>query len=316
MNKTDRMLAILLEIQRKGMQRAEDLASTFETSVRTIYRDVQALSEGGVPIIGTPGTGYSLMEGYFLPPISFSVKEAVTLLIGSDFIEKTFDRDYGELAKSAREKIEGVLPLGIRKEAEHIRGTMKLVKSAGKEDYERESIGMDKLRCAILEGLKVSFEYTRWSPDKDGNRQSDRTVHPYGLVLVKGSWILVGYCELRQDIRHFRLTRMTQVSLLEETFTFPPDFNLSKYTPDDDRHLEVRLLARSIVADRVKESRNFYIVSMIDTSEGLLIILRVRAPEDVLHWVLGWGADVKVLEPESLRLRVREEADRVSQQYR
>lgn len=68
MNKTDRLLAILLELQRKDILRAEDLAAIFETSVRTIYRDIQALSESGVPIIGAPGIGYSLMEGYFLPP--------------------------------------------------------------------------------------------------------------------------------------------------------------------------------------------------------------------------------------------------------
>ncbi len=59
------------------MLRAEDLAAAFETSVRTIYRDIQALSEAGVPVIGAPGQGYSLMEGYFLPPVSFTVEEAV-----------------------------------------------------------------------------------------------------------------------------------------------------------------------------------------------------------------------------------------------
>jgi predicted DNA-binding transcriptional regulator YafY len=80
------MLAIVLELQRKPVLRAEDLADVFEVSVRTIYRDIQALSEAGVPIAGAPGQGYSLMEGYFLPPVSFTVDEAVTLLIGTDFI--------------------------------------------------------------------------------------------------------------------------------------------------------------------------------------------------------------------------------------
>ena len=85
MNKTDRLLVIVLELQRKEVVRAENLATLFETSVRTIYRDIQALSEAGVPIIGAPGRGYSLMEGYFLPPIGFTVPEAVSLLIGTDF---------------------------------------------------------------------------------------------------------------------------------------------------------------------------------------------------------------------------------------
>lgn len=78
MNKTERQLAITLELQRSKTLRAEDLASQFETSVRTIYRDIQALSEAGVPILGAPGQGYSLMEGYFLPPVRFTAEEAVS----------------------------------------------------------------------------------------------------------------------------------------------------------------------------------------------------------------------------------------------
>ena len=76
MNRTDRLLAIVLELQGKKTQRAEDLAATFEISKRTVYRDIQALSEAGVPVISVPGTGYSLMEDYFLPPLSFTADEA------------------------------------------------------------------------------------------------------------------------------------------------------------------------------------------------------------------------------------------------
>lgn len=104
MNKTDRLLAIVLELQSREVVRGGDLAALLEISVRTIYRDIQALSEAGVPIIGAPGTGYSLMEGYFLPPIIFTVEEAVTLLIGTDFIEQRFDDEYRVRAQAARKK--------------------------------------------------------------------------------------------------------------------------------------------------------------------------------------------------------------------
>lgn len=83
MNRTDRLLAIVLELQGKGRQRAEDLAATFETSKRTIYRDIQALGQAGVPLISVPGHGYSLMKGYFLPPLSFTTDEATMLVIYS-----------------------------------------------------------------------------------------------------------------------------------------------------------------------------------------------------------------------------------------
>src|SRR6266849_1357151 len=91
MNRTDRLLAIVLELQRKGQQRAEDLAVTFEVSKRTLYRDMQALSEAGVPIIAIQKKGYSLAHGYFLPPLRFTTEEALILALGSDFMGHNFD---------------------------------------------------------------------------------------------------------------------------------------------------------------------------------------------------------------------------------
>ncbi len=109
MNRTDRLLAIVLELQRKRSQRAEDLAAIFETSKRTIYRDIQALCESGVPVIAQPGHGYSLVEGYFLPPVTFSADEATMLLLGSEFVADNFDAQYREAAETAGRKIEAVL---------------------------------------------------------------------------------------------------------------------------------------------------------------------------------------------------------------
>src|SRR5262252_5341 len=149
MNRTDRLLAIVLELQRKGARRAEDLAATFETSKRTIYRDIrharltqrldvavdrafadlaatfetskrtiyrdiQALSESGVPVVAQPGVGYSLVEGYFLPPVSFSADEATMLLLGGDFVAQNFDAQYRAAAVSAGRKIEAVLSEKLR----------------------------------------------------------------------------------------------------------------------------------------------------------------------------------------------------------
>ena len=109
MNRTDRLLGVLLELQRCKRVRAEDLAALFETSKRTIYRDIQALCETGVPIIAQAGQGYSLVEGYFLPPLSFSVAEATMLILGSALAAHSFDAQYREAAHCASRKIEAVL---------------------------------------------------------------------------------------------------------------------------------------------------------------------------------------------------------------
>jgi predicted DNA-binding transcriptional regulator YafY len=315
MNKTDRLLAIVLELQRKEMLRAEDLAGKFEISVRTIYRDIQALSEAGVPIMGAPGLGYSLMAGYFLPPVSFTVEEAVTLLIGTDFVEQKFDRGYGAKAQSAQGKIEAILPETVRKEASRARKSVKLVTTYEADNSEEEKQNIEILRQAVLEERKVKFGYKKQILQADGNRNSVRTASPYGMALIHGTWMLIAYCHLRQELRHFRLSRISELSLLEERFDRPVDFNLQQYIPLDDRNLPVRLLADSSIADKVKDANNYYMEAIENHPDGLLVTLRVRQPEELLQWVLGWGSNIVVLDPQSLRQMVYEEAEKMLKRY-
>jgi len=315
MNKTDRLLAIVLELQRNKVLRAEDLAAIFETSVRTIYRDIQALSEAGVSVVGAPGQGYSLMEGYFLPPVSFTVEEAVALLIGTDFIEHWFDVHYGSKSRTSRGKIEAILPEPIRTEASRIRKSFRLLTTAKDIARIQEKAYLEAIRRAILEERKIRFRYSKRVAEADGNRQSVRTVAPYGLVLHQGSWVLVAQCELRQNIRHFRLSRMSELIELEDRFILPADFLLDAYQPPDDRNVLVRIWVQPDIADKVRESNNFYIQTIEDHTKGLLVTLRVRQPEELLHWVLGWGSGVVVLEPETFRDRVRHELKKTLERY-
>ncbi|UUZ94105.1 YafY family transcriptional regulator [Paenibacillus sp. P25] len=314
MNKTDRMLAILLELQRKGLCRAEDLAETFETSVRTIYRDVQALSEAGVPVIGAPGQGYSLVQGYFLPPVSFAAEEAVALLLGIDFVEQQFDDAYRRKAAQAKGKIEAILPEPVREEASRMRAAMRLLKVGTLREEERPLLA--ELRQAILEERKVRIGYVKMMKGNAPGVPSVRDVAPYGLVFVQGGWMLVGYCSLRQELRHFRLTRIHSLEPLEEKFTRPRDFNLHTYTPpQNDRSTLVRLLFQHGLADKVKEYNSFYTERMETAAEGLLVTLRVRQAEEVIPWILSWGAGVVVLEPEPLREKIREAAEHIAKRY-
>ena len=315
MNKTDRLLAIVLELQARRAVRAEDLAALFETSVRTIYRDIQALSEAGVPIIGTTGHGYSLVEGYFLPPIRFTIEEAVTLLIGTEFIEQQFDEEYRHRARLARKKIEVTLSDRVREETSRVHQSLRLLAPGKRSDSSSEKENLNNIRRAILDRKKIRFGYTKKTSPAAESAYSKRTVDPYGLVLVEGSWMLVARCDLRQGIRHFRLSRMEELTELEEPFEYPDDFDLKEYVPSDDRFLTVTLRFNPSLADKVKQSNFPYIEEMKERPDGLDAVLRVRQPEDLLQWVLGWGADVIVLEPESFRQRVREEACKILKRY-
>src|SRR3954462_14689211 len=103
-------MGILLELQARGELRAEDLAGTFEVSVRTIYRDIEALSETGVPIVATPGKGYRLMEGYFLPPLTFTADEAAPWLLGGELVRARVDPVLRQARADALRKLASVLP--------------------------------------------------------------------------------------------------------------------------------------------------------------------------------------------------------------
>lgn len=315
MNKTERQLAITLELQRSKVLRAEDLAAHFETSVRTIYRDIQALSEAGVPIVGAPGQGYSLMDGYFLPPVGFTAEEAVALLMGADFIEQRLDLEYGNVAKAARRKIEAILPETVRSESTRVRETMRLLHTGEPLTGKKEREYVAKVRYAILERRKISFAYVKKIPESDGNRESERTVAPYGLTFVQGNWALVAHCDLRQDVRHFRLSRMAELTVLEDRFSMPPGFNLNHYRPPDDRNVLVLVRANPEIADKIAEIGNYYLEAIEERENDLLATFRVRQTEELLPYVLGWGGDIEVLEPEEFRRQIREEAEKIFKRY-
>ena len=211
MNRTDRLMAILLELQARTETRAEDLARTFEVSVRTIYRDVQALSETGVPVVATPGKGYRLMEGYFLPPLSFTPSEAALLLLGGEFVRERVDPELRRAADDALRKLAGVLSPERRAEIARRREELLFAK----ERPSAEDPRLAQIRIAIEEQQALRLLY-------HAHRRpvaEPREVEPVKLVYLADAWHLAGYCRRRQDTRLFRLDRIDRLELLDERFT-------------------------------------------------------------------------------------------------
>jgi predicted DNA-binding transcriptional regulator YafY len=312
MNRTDRLLAIVLELQARSQRRAEDLAATFETSKRTIYRDIQALSEAGVPIVSVPGQGYSLVEGYFLPPLRFSTEEAMMLLLGSDAVAQHFDPHYRAAALSASRKIEAVLPVSLRADVRNLQQSIRFVEAREVEDP-TQAILLQQLRRALLERRAVRFTYhARLSAD-DKRATRTREADPYGLAHVHDAWYLVAHDHLRHALRSFRLNRMENLTILDRHFQRPSDFSLERKRDDESRTLTIRALFDSSIARWVRESRFYYVVAEGETPEGLLVTLQVRDLREALPWLLSWGAKVKVLEPPAVREQLANEAQAILQ---
>lgn len=312
MNRTDRLLAILIELQRKQLITAKSLAEKFETCKRTIYRDMQALSESGVPIFSMPGQGYSLMDGYFLPPTQFTPEEAVTLLLGSDYVEKNFDSTFSIHAETAKDKLESILLPEQQQRVKELRGTFRFLSGTflhQKQAPEQLEKQLLLLQEAIQKQQCVSFSYRK--PNETD--KTKRTVNPYGLVNISGIWYIVSYCLLRRQIRHFRLDRMSELQKEQEFFTKPEDFYLPNYQPKNNRTHTIHLLFLSTISHKIIESRYFYIDSYEQKDDGFHVFLKSRTLDEVFSWILSWGSQVKVLEPTILSKKIREEAKKMLQ---
>ena len=311
MNRTDRLLAIILELQGRGNRRGADLAATFEVSVRTIYRDIEALCEAGVPVIAVPGRGYSLVKGYFLPPLTFSSDEAVMLLLGSDVMAQEFDAEYQAAAQSASRKIAGVLPEALREEVGALQESIRFIRLGSRiRETQREMLQL--VRRAIGKQQTVRFEY--YARHTQGER-TVREADPYGLAHIGGNWYMVAYCHTRQGIRSFRLSRIGELQVTEKTFARPPGFRLQREPDSEQQRVTIVALFDNEVARWVEESPSYFMVEQEKRPDGLLITLRAREESNVLHWLLSWGRHVHVLEPESLRRTLAEEAQAISENH-
>jgi predicted DNA-binding transcriptional regulator YafY len=314
MNRTDRLLAIILELQDRKHVRAEDLAAIFEVSKRTIYRDIQALCEAGVPVVAVTGQGYSLLEGYFLPPVSFSPDEALLLILGSEVMAQNFDAQYRTVARSARRKIEAVLPEALHEQVRALQNQISFV-AANNADSPVSYDYLLQLRRAILERRTVRLHYHQRFPEAGESPHSIREVTPQRLVHRANAWYLSAYCHLRQEIRHFRLDRIERLELLPQTFADPTSPEVNQPQSTTPRNLVIRALFDKAAARWLPEARSFYIVEETETEAGYLVTLTVRQEQEVLPWLLSWGSQVRILEPGSLRRKMAEEAAKMAQHY-
>ncbi len=309
MNRTDRLLAIVLEIQAKKHIRAEDLAATFEVTKRTIYRDVQALSESGVPVVAIPGQGYSLVEGYFLPPLTFSADEAIMLLLGTDFVAQNFDAQYRRAAQSASHKIVAVLPDKLRQEVEYLESSIRFVALNG--PFAPETLQL--LRRAIIQHRTVRFRYYSRPRDGTSSTPSLRDADPYALVHIGSVWLLIAYCHLRREKRHFRIDRMEDLVILDKVFNRPVDYQINR--EERNRNVVVKALFDPETTRWVRENPSYFQVAEAEQADGLLITLTIEQPGDILNWLLSWGSHVRILEPDFLREILLREAHGVIENH-
>lgn len=310
MTPSERWPAILLQLAADTWTRATDLARALGVSERTVYRDVQAMVEAGIPLQGVPGKGYRLPEDYLLAPVQLTTDEAIMLVLGSAYAAQNFGGRYQAAARAAQHKIEDVLPREDRERALSLQGSVPLVSPSVFGDSTEEGL-LHQVRHALVE--ERTLVATLSGTDGDA---TTRTIDPYGLVQQGTTWHIVGYGHGRDRVVHLRLPHVEALELTDDTFKRPPGYGTPTDGPADEPRRRVRLVFAAEVAASVQVAPSFEVVSREYLADGrLLLTLKVDHVLEVMPWLLSWGAHVQVLEPRALRERVAAEAHAVADQY-
>lgn len=224
MNRIDRLFGILTLLQSKKYVTAEKIAEKFSISVRTVYRDVKALSEGGIPVSFEAAKGYFIVQGYFLPPVSFTSEEANALLLMERMVRGFADNSIHTHYSTALNKVKSVLRASQKESVElldqHIRFQLPPCLS-NNFDY------LSLLQNTITAKSVAELDYK----NKEAT-VSQRLVEPIGLVFYAFGWHLIGWCRMRGEYRDFKVSRILKVRNTGEPFTIQNHLPLAEYLKD------------------------------------------------------------------------------------
>lgn len=220
MNRLDRITSILVQLQSKKLITAREISDRFEISNRTVYRDIHTLRQAGVPIGEEEGKGYFIVDGYKLPPVMFSSEEANALVAIEKIMNYHSEDSLRKNYESALLKIKAVLKSNEKNKLEYLNSRI-----AYHEAWAPKSSHLESIQQAITEHFKVIITYH----SKSKEETTKRNIHPYALYFSGAVWTTISYCELRKELREFRLDRIQ--SLEKTTDAFIPDttFKLESY---------------------------------------------------------------------------------------
>ena len=299
----DRIVAILIQLQSKRIVKAQDLADRFEVSLRTIYRDIRTLEASGVPIASEAGVGYSIMEGYRLPPVMFTKEEASSFVAAEKLMQNYTDDSLGSYHESAMYKIKSVLR-GSQKDWINALETQVDIQSTQELFNKDIPDALEILFESIAEKKQVKLKYLGIQSDVP----QDRNIEAVGLFHENNYWYVMGYCHLRNDYRQFRTDRMLAISRSNLSFTREHG-SLEEYRTDRDSlpRTKVRILVDKNIARFLGSGRNYqgFVSQKIKGNQVEMTFMSTDLENGFARWYLMFADYAEIIEPESLKDRVR-----------
>lgn len=303
MNRIDRLSAILNQLQSSPFVKPKQIAERFSISLRTVYRDIKALEESGIPISGDSRVGYSLVEGFKLPPLMFTQEEAFAFLAAEKLVDKFTDFGLRESYKAGMDKIKAVMKMVEKQVASSISDSVGMLNFHATSVSDSNTF-LHSLMKAIVNRQKVKLRYY----SHNQNSITERIIDPVGLFFSMASWYCIGYCNEKKDYRTFRVSRIQH---LEQTGipvnkTHPSlDTLLNKISSQPDLK-EVIIEVNKDKLHIIGESKYYQGLVMEKQNEKTVELhFMVFSLEHFARWFLSYIDIAKICSPLLLRDKVQ-----------
>lgn len=304
MNRIDRISAILIQLQSRRVVKAQSIADRFDISLRTVYRDMRTLEEAGVPIIGEAGQGYSLADGYRLPPIAFTIEEATAFITAEKLVETLTDEVNGSNYRSAMYKVRAVLRNADKDYLQAMDSRIEVLKARRAPHLQADLNPLQLILKAIAIKQVIRLSYFSFYRQE----HTKRCVEPLGVFFMDNYWHLIAFCRVKHDYRDFRFDRMLDVQLTNEPFTTTHP-TLKEYldTVYEERKLrKVVLQVETHAALHLGEQKYYHgFIDQVEKNGGVEITFLTLSLEGFARWFMMYADYAQIIEPEDLRQRVK-----------
>lgn len=317
MNRIDRLTAILIQLQTKRVVKAEEIADRFEISLRTVYRDVKALMEAGVPVGSEAGKGYFIVDGYHLPPVMFTQEEASAMLVASKLVEQMTDKSVQRTFESALMKIKSVLHDNEKDHLESLQSYIKVFRYAPSREEEFPDAYLTDIQTAIVGKRALKLNYC----SIQHGEVTDRIVEPIGLFYYSQAWHLIAWCRLRNGYRDFRTDRIKQLTVTNDTYDGRNLLSLQEYlhSLSEANHevQQVRLLINKPLSGYMVSAKHYYgYVSEEDLDTHVRMTFIASNMRQFCRGVLMMGDRVEIESPEEAKVVIQEILEELNAHYR
>lgn len=307
MNRIDRVSAILIQLQSKKIVKAQDIADRFKISLRTVYRDIKTLEEAGIPIIGETGIGYSIMDGFRLPPVMFTIDEATAFLTAEKLVEKLTDTSTDESFKSAMYKIKAVLRSSEKEYLETIDHHIEVLDNPYIPKSEHANNSLQPILKSISQKLVLNIHYFA----NHSQENTSRNIEPVGIFYSGSNWHLLAYCQLRNDYRDFRLDRIQQITPTLSVFKKEHP-SLKSFLKQVVQEKELQEVVIRVNKDAIKYfgEQKFYMgfVSQKNISSKIEMTFLTCSLDGFAKWYMMFGDNAEIIKPEQLKKIVKQTA--------